>query len=161
MATFESVTYALEHTQLVDAKGNNLGNALQQVAGVTGIAGEIKGEKSGDKQFRLYADLKEGAVEAFGKAQGFERSSNKIGGLIQIYHKGFPDSYRQKRENGVKGMEAGLQPSYSKDKLRSDIDVDYRFGTEHLKPANSDVRAPGNSQKFNDRWPGLRNWWNK
>jgi RHS repeat-associated protein len=43
MATYESVTYALEHTQLVDSKGGNMGNALQQVSGVTGIAGEVAG----------------------------------------------------------------------------------------------------------------------
>jgi hypothetical protein len=35
MATFESVTFALEHTQLVDNQGNNMANALQQVSGIT------------------------------------------------------------------------------------------------------------------------------
>lgn len=161
MATFESVTYALEHTQLADKKGNNMGNALQLVAGVTEIAGEVKGE-SGDKQFRIYADLKEGAVDKFAQAKDFKYSSNrKLLGLIQPYHKGFPDSYRQTRKEGVKGLEAGLQPSISEDGRRSDIDIDYRFGAAHLKAANSDVRAPGNYQKFIDRWPGLRNWWDK
>jgi RHS repeat-associated protein len=161
MATHESVTYALEHTQLVDNQGNNMGNALQQVAGVSKIAGEIPGSSKGDQQFRLYADLKPGAIESFGKAQGFEPSSNKLLGLFQIYHQGFPDSYRQIRRQGVTGMEAGVQPSYNRNTQRSDIDVDYRFGPAHLQPANSDVRAPGNYQKFIDRWPGLRNWWDK
>jgi RHS repeat-associated protein len=81
MATFESVTFALEHTQLVDANGNSMGNALQQVAGVTRIAGEVPGA-SGDQQFRVYADLKLGAIETFAKAQGFEASSNKVLGHI-------------------------------------------------------------------------------
>ncbi len=161
MATFESVTYALEHTQLVDSKGNSMGNALQQVAGVSRIAGEIPGSSKGDEQFRIIADLKPGAVETFGKSQGFEPSSNKVLGLFPIYHQGFPDSFRQTRREGVMGMEAGVQPSYNRNTLRSDIDVDYRFGGAHLQPANSDVRAPGNYQKFIDRWPGLRNWWDK
>jgi hypothetical protein len=160
MSTFESVTYALEHTQLVDSEGNSMGNALQQVAGVTKIAGEVPGA-GGDKQFRLYADLKPGAIENFGNAQGFEPSSNKVLGLFQVYHHGFPDSYCQIRHDGVIGMEAGVQPSYNRKTLGSDIDVDYRFGAAHLQPANSDVRAPGNYQKFIDRWPGLRNWWDK
>jgi hypothetical protein len=163
MATFESVTYALEHTQLIDKQGNNMGNALQQVAGVTTIAGEVP-RASGDKQFRIFADLKEGAIAKFGKAQGFESSPNAPFGVLEVfqkYHKGFPLSYRQLREPGVTGMEAGVQPSYSRDGRRSDIDVDYRFGLSHLQPANSDVRAPGNYQKFIDRWPGLRNWWDK
>jgi hypothetical protein len=82
-------------------------------------------------------------------------------GILQAFHGGFPDSYRQIRIDGQKGMEAGLQPSYNSGTQKADIDVDYRFGQQHLKPANSDVRAPGNYQKFIDRWPGLRNWWDK
>jgi hypothetical protein len=58
-------------------------------------------------------------------------------------------------------MEASLQPSYSRDKSKGDIDVDYRFHLAHVQPANSDIRAKGNYQKFIDRWPGLRNWWDK
>jgi len=161
MATFESVTFALEHTQLVDASGNSMGNALQQVTGVTKIAGEISGSSKGDEQFRIYADLKPGGPESFGRVQGFRPSSNKVLGLFQIYHQGFPDSFRQIRQQGVRGMEVGVQTSYNRSTLRSDIDVDYRFGSAHLRPANSDVRAPGNYQKFIDRWLGLRNWWNK
>ena len=141
-----------------------MGNALQQVNGVTRIAGEAPGA-GGDVQFRIYADLKPGAVDTFGKSQGFESSPNekKFLGIPmgQPYHKGFPYSYRQIRQEGVTGLEAGVQPSYSRDGARSDIDVDYRFGLSHLQPANSDVRAPGNYQKFIDRWPGLRNWWDK
>lgn len=114
-----------------------------------------------DQQFRIFADLRPGAIETFAKAQGFEASSNKVLGLFQIYHKGFPDSFRQIRREGVKGLEAGLQNSYNSSNRRADVDVDYRFGAAHLKPANSDVRAPGNYQKFIDRWPGLRNWWDK
>ena len=162
MATYESVTYALEHTSVIDASGN-LGNALQQVAGVTGIAGEVSGA-GGDKQFRIFADMKPGGIDAIGATPGFKADSNIKARLlffnIQPYHKGFPDSYRQDRKSGVTGMEAGLQPSYSKDKLRADIDVDYRF-LSHLGTANSDIRAKGNYQRFIDRWPGLRNWWDK
>lgn len=163
MATFESVTYALEHTQLMDAKGNDLGNALQQVSGVTKILGEDPKHPNdqGDTQFRIYADLKEGATEKFANAAGFKKGSNKVLGVITVYHDGFPDTFRQTRKEGVKGQEAGLQPSTSKDGRRSDIDVDYRFGGAHFKPSNSDVRASGNYQKFIDRWPGLRNWWDK
>jgi RHS repeat-associated protein len=161
MATFESVTYALEHTQLIGANGSNAGNALQHVSGVTRIAGEIPGSSKGDEQFRVFADLRPGAVEAFAAAQGFEPSSNSVLGLFQIYHQGYPESFRQVRREGVAGMEAGLQPSYSRTTLRADIDVDYRFGAAHLQPANSDVRGPGNYQKFIDRWPGLRDWWKK
>ena len=108
--------------------------------------------------------MEPGGIDAIVGSQGFTASSNAKNFVIfrwQFFHKGFPDSYRQERKEGVKGMEAGLQPSYSKDKLRADIDVDYRFLGAHLQPANSDVRAPGNYQKFIDRWPGLRNWWNK
>jgi hypothetical protein len=127
---------------------------------VAGVAGEVAGA-GGDKQFRIYADLKPGAIETFGKAQGFEASSNKVFGLFQIYHDGFPDSFRQIRIEGDKGLEAGFQPSYNSSNRKADIDVDYRFGRQHLQPANSDVRAPGNYQKFIDRWTGLRNWWDK
>jgi RHS repeat-associated protein len=76
MATFESVTYAMEHTQLIDSAGNNMGNALQQVAGVTAIAGEVEGA-GGDKQFRIYADLKPGAIDKISRSQGFEYSPNE------------------------------------------------------------------------------------
>ena len=133
---------------------------LDQVLGVSRIAGEIPGSSKGDEQFRIFADLKPGAVETFGKAQGFEPSFDNVLGLFQIYHQGFPDSFRQIRQEGVQGVEAGVQSSYNRT-LRSDIDVDYRFGTAHLQPVNSDVRAPENHQKFIDRWPGLRNWWDK
>jgi RHS repeat-associated protein len=155
MATLESVTYALEHTNVSGG-----GNALQQVAGVTGIAGEVKGE-SGDKQFRLFAELTPGAIDKISKTGGFEYSSNVKLGFIQLYHKGFPYSYRQ-------NTLPSLQPSYSKgnillDSLRSDIDIDYEphSSPAHLQPANSDVRAPGHYQQFIDKWPGLRNWWDK
>lgn len=155
MATYESVTYAMEHTSVASG-----GNALQLVSGVTAIAGEVSGA-SGDKQFRLYADLKPGAIDQISKTEGFEFSSNKKLGFIQIYHKGFPDSYRQTSL-------PSLQPSYSRgnilrDALRADIDIDYEPHTSpaHFKPANSDVRAPGHYQKYIDKWPGLRNWWDK
>ena len=162
MSTYESITYALEHTQLYDRQGSSLGTALQQIQGVIGIAGEIAG-RSGDKQFRIYADLKAGTIEAFASTPGFEKKSNALFGieLLQIYHKGYPDSYRQRREKGVKGMEAGLQASYSNNQKRSDIDIDYHFGLKHFRPTNSDVRASGNYRKFVERWPGLRNWWDK
>jgi hypothetical protein len=163
MATFESVTYALEHTQLIDSAGNSFGNALQQVAGVTEIAGEIPGA-SGDKQFRIFANMNIDGIENISRSQGFSSSSNEHRFLFfrwQTLHKGFPYSYRQNREMGVKGLRAGVQPSYSRDKSRADIDVDYRFGLSHIQPANSDIRAPGNYQRFIDRWPGLRNWWDK
>ena len=155
MATYESVTYAMEHTALQGG-----GNALQLVSGVTAIAGEISGA-SGDKQFRLYADLKPGAIDRIAKTEGFEFRPNKKLGFIQFYHLGFPDSYRQTSL-------PSLQPSYAKgdilrDALRSDIDIDYEphKSPAHLTPANSDVRAPGHYQKYIDKWPGLRNWWDK
>jgi len=159
MATFESITYTLEHTQLTDSQGKPAGNALQLVQGVTEILGEVKGA-GGDKQFRMYAELKPEAQKTLPQAKEFEKGSNSFLG-IQIYYRGFPISFRQPRSEGKKGQEAGLQISTSKDIRRSDTDIDYRFGRAHFEPANSDVRAPGNYQKFIDRWPGFRNWWDK
>lgn len=142
MATFESVTYALEHTPVFGSEGEVLGNALQLIAGATGIAGEIPGA-GGDQQFRVFADLKAGAIEGFRSNPDFKASRNKHGPL-QLYHHGFPDSFRQDRFKNRAGYEAGLQPSYDRKKLKSDIDIDYRFFPFHNFPANSDVRAEGN-----------------
>jgi hypothetical protein len=160
MATFESVTYALEHTQLIDSAGNSFGNALQQYAGVTEIAGEIAGA-SGDKQFRIFGELKPGAISVISQSQGWKPSSNKVMLFIQLYHKGFPYSYRQITIPNI-------QTSYASgnmltDFLRTDTDIDYEPKTSpaHFKPANSDIRAPGHYQMFIDKWPGLRNWWDK
>jgi RHS repeat-associated protein len=150
-ATYEAVTHALMNTALTDANGNVVGNALDLVASVDSIAGEVEG-KGGDKQFRVYFTLKEGAAEILQSAQGFARGKNRV------HHEGFPDSFRQGRNPLRKGKRAGLQVSVSADGNRSDVDVDYRFLT-HLTVDNSDVRAEGNYQRHIDRWPGLVKWW--
>ncbi len=158
MATFEAVSHALANTVLVGANGNVLGTALDQIESIEAIAGEIS-SVGGDRQFRLFGTLRPSAIETFEEAVGFEGSSNRSFLGIQFYHKGFPESFRQVRKAGVRGWQAGLQPSYNGGTLRVDIDVDYRSGFGHLGASNSDVRAPGNFQKHIDRWPGLRNWW--
>jgi len=169
MATFESVTYALEHTQLMDEKtGKSLGNALQLVASVDEIVGENIGGKN---HFRLYVNLSSDAVITLEKAKEFgggffnsftpnHKRYDKDGKLITE----FSDNLRQ--EGGL----PSIQVSYAKDRIQADIDIDFRANGEgHTKHYNSDIRQVGpekdngkpisNYQRYIDRWPGLRQWW--
>ena len=41
-----------------------------------------------------------------------------------------------------------MQPSYNSKSMGLEIDIDYRFGSEHTKPDNSNVMAPGNYEEF-------------
>ncbi len=151
-STYDSIIHALKNTMLVDRNGKKLGSVLSLIRSIA----EIRGEDSrlgSDQQFRLIVNLREGALDTLNKAAGFDKGRNVL------FHKGFPISFRQHRESGVKGREAGLQISVSRDGARGDIDIDYRFGFQHFGAANSDVRAKGNTQKLIDRWPGLRPWW--
>lgn len=160
MATFEAVTHALDNTPITDANGNVTGNALQLVAGVTDIRGEILGAR-GDQQFRLFGNLREDVLEVLSSSTGF----GGVGRNLFGFHPGYPISIRQR------GSPPGIQFSISEDGLRGDIDIDYRrrpllgiFDREgHLRPSNSDVMSTqggiSNYQRHIDRWPGLRNWW--
>ena len=148
--TFESVTHALENTQLTDNKGRpikdkdgNQLNALNLVAGITQISGEIKGEKEGRKQFRLLVDLKDGAIDKIANSKEFNDGSFfGLAGNGHIFKNGQVISATGLRQ---KGNEPKLQVSYlKKNKLEADIDVDYRgLGEGHTEPYNSDIRAIG------------------
>jgi hypothetical protein len=77
-----------------------------------------------------------------------------------VYHKGYPTCFRSA------GGTPSIQVSLTRDATRADIDVDYRsskFPTflvnGHLTASNSDVRAGDNSDRHNNQWAGLQNWW--
>ena len=152
--TYDAVTHALMNSTLTDEDGNDLGTALDSVARLERLAGQYYG-RSGDQQFRLYVDLKPDAVETL------ERSTQFFEGhLNTVYHVGYPYSFRQ--EGGV----PNIQISVSEDRLKADIDVDYRSSKSpqalfngHLTSANSDVRAGDNTDRHNRRWSGLVAWW--
>jgi hypothetical protein len=156
-STYEANTYALEHTQLTDKKGNSLGNALSLVQSVDQIVGENIG---GDHHERLYVTLTADATQILDKSTQFKGSSDFFG-----LHGEYSDSFRQKEGH------PSIQISYNpKDKTRGDIDIDYRgLGEGHTKHYNSDIRQVGpekdngkpisNYQRYIDRWPGLRQWW--
>jgi RHS repeat-associated protein len=153
-ATYEGVTGALMNTTLTDKNGKSLGNALDLVEKIDIVAGKIKG-KGGDEQFRVYVQLTSNAESTLKAATHLEYGKNTF------FHAEFENSYRQERKDGKKGLEAGFQISATKDYKRADIDVDYRFGFAHVKEDNSNVQAEGNFQKQIDRFPGMRNWWEK
>jgi hypothetical protein len=156
-ATYEANTYAMEHTELHDKKGNDLGNALSLVKSVDQIVGENPG---GDTHVRLYVTLTDNAIDTLSKSKEFSHDHDVFG-----LHHGYDESYRQE------GGPPGVQFSYkSKDKTQGDIDIDYRSmnpfkGEGHTKHYNSDVRQLGpekhidNYQRFIDRWPRLHRWW--
>src|SRR5438445_10628459 len=73
--------------------------------------------------------------------------------VIHVFHPGYPFSFRQVRRFAVRGQQAGLHISIARDGRSAVIHIDYRFWILHLWPANSDVRAPGNSEMHVDRWP--------
>jgi RHS repeat-associated protein len=159
-ATYEANTFAMEHTILHDKKGNELGNALSLVKSVDQIVGDNIGGKT---HFRLYATLTDKAVETLDKSREFDHSSDIFG-----LHGEYSESYRSK---GI----PSIQVSYNPDaKTRGDIDIDYRSENPlkregHTKHYNSDIRQVGpetdkngsisNYQRYNNRWPNLRQWW--
>ena len=151
--TFEAVTHALMTTALTDGSGAALGDALALIDEVETVRGEVAGAP-GDRQFRMYARLKTGAVGMLSRSQQFKRGVDNA-----IYHKGYPTNYREK---GV----PSVQISIALDGRRADIDVDYRASffpvglfNGHLTASNSDVRAGSNFDRHVNRWSGFDNWW--
>ncbi len=153
-ATFEAITHALLNTSLSDESGAPMGNALELVLHMETVRGQMPGV-GGDLQFRMYARLRPDALDVLHRCQEFKRGPDNV-----TFHKGYPQSFRQ--QGGV----PSIQISVSADGHRADIDVDYRsskFPTAllngHLSAANSDVRAGDNSNRHNERWSGLTDWW--
>lgn len=152
--TFEAVTHALMTTNLTDKSGKSLGNALELVQGIEAINGKVPRAR-GDLQFRIYVLLKPDALQKLKDSSEFFRDRDNT-----VYHQGYPLNYRQD------GGAPSIQISIAKDGRHADIDVDYRSSqfpsalfNGHLSAANSDVRAGNNTQKHNQRWQGLPDWW--
>ena len=153
-ATYQAVTNALITTELTNEAGESLGTALDLVQHVETARGKVKGV-GGDRQFRMYCRLKEGAREVLEEALEFKRGHDNT-----VYHKGYPLNYRQQ------GGAPSMQISMSADETRADIDVNYRSSkfpaalfNGHLSSANSDVRAGNNYERHSNRWDGLQDWW--
>jgi hypothetical protein len=152
--TFDAVTNALMTTPLTDASGARFGDALDLLERVESVRGQVEGA-SGDRQFRMYATLKEAALDMLDRSREFSRATDNT-----VYHKGYPISYRQQ------GGTPSIQVSIALDGRRADIDVDYRSSSfpvglfnGHLSSSNSDVRAGNNYDRHANRWAGFQNWW--
>lgn len=155
-STFAAITNGLLFTSLTDASGKRFGPAIDLVDSIDAIAGEEEG-KGSDEQFRLYVSLKPGALGKLDISREFVHGKNNT-----IFHKGFPINYRQK------GSVPTLQFSIANDKIKADIDIDYKSSgfpaalfNGHLSAANSDVRSTGNYSTHLRRWPGLLDWWDE
>ena len=69
--TFSAITHALIHTTLTDKDGKSLGaSAIILIDKVDTVAGQIPGV-GGDEQFRIYIELKPGALDILAKAKEF------------------------------------------------------------------------------------------
>jgi hypothetical protein len=152
--TFNAVTHALLSTQLTDESGRKLGSAIQIIDKLDSVLGEVPGA-GGDHQFRIYVQLKPGALDVLDNSREFRRMGDNT-----TYHKGYPICYRSKP------AVPSIQVSATRDKARADIDVDYRSSgfpnglvNGHLSASNSDVRAGRNDEIHNNQWLGLNNWW--
>ncbi len=152
--TFEAVTHALYFSKLTNQSGKPMGTALDLVAELEGIAGEVEG-KRGDVQYRLYVKMIPGAESKLLESQEFKKDKDNT-----VYHKEYPLNFRQK------GKYPTIQFSMMRDGSRADIDVDYRSSKPpqalfngHLTAGNSDVRAGNNYNGHLSRWAGLINWW--
>jgi hypothetical protein len=152
--TFNAVTHALVSTSLTDASGGKLGSAIQIIDKLETVHGALPGTR-GDDQFRIYVQLKPGALEMLDKSQEFRRMADN-----GVYHKGYPICYRSLP------VVPSIQVSATRDKTRADLDVDYKSSSfpkglvdGHLTAGNSDVRAGHNYETHNNRWQGLNNWW--
>ena len=153
--TFNAVTHALLMTKLTDASGESLSDsAMDLVDRVDEVAGQILGSR-GDRQFRIYVQLKPGALELLTRSKEFSRTADNT-----VYHKGYPICFRST------GGTPSIQFSLSRDASRADIDVDYRSSifpvalfNGHLMASNSDIRARGNDEKHIQQWAGMQNWW--
>ena len=153
--TFNAVTHALSITSLTDAAGRSMNlTALDLVAKVDAVAGNIPGQ-SGDRQFRMYVQLRPDAQRMLEQSREFSRQVDNT-----VYHKGYPVCFRGS------GGTPSIQFSLARDGTHGDIDVDYRSSAfpimlinGHLTASNSDVRAGNNDERHNGRWTGLTNWW--
>ena len=152
--TFNAVTHALISTQLTGESGQKLGSAIQIVDKLDTVRGEVLGAR-GDEQFRIYVQLKPGALDLLDQSQEFRRTDDNA-----VYHKGYPICYRSKPSV------PSIQVSATRDKTRADVDVDYKSSgfpkalvNGHLSSSNSDVRAGRNDEIHNSQWSGLNNWW--
>jgi hypothetical protein len=152
--TFNAVTQALLATQLTDARGSKLGSAMQIIDKVDTVHGAIPGTR-GDEQFRIYVQLKPGALELLAKSQEFRREDDNT-----VYHKGYPICYRSRPPV------PSIQVSATRDGTRADLDIDYKASglpkalvNGHLTASNSDVRAGHNYDTHISQWQGLNNWW--
>jgi hypothetical protein len=152
--TFSAVTHALLRTPLTDEAGAALGDsAMILIDKIDRVFGRVEGA-GGDKQFRIYVQLKPNALEILEKSQEFGRASDNT-----VYHKGFPTCFRSQGTPSI-------QVSMTKDGKRADIDVDYRSSkfpvaliNGHLTASNSDIRSGNNDERHNGRWAGVSNWW--
>lgn len=162
-STYESIAHALESVGKLD---------IVQV--VTAIWGADPGSTDGKDQFRISVILADGAVEdlleegsGFSKAQfGLGRFSVGWGhvklpdGTVVDYRGA--DSVRQ-----VVHRRPALQISWLEaDSRVGEIDIDYREGSSHNLPANSDVTdelpdgGPTHYKLHVERYgAGLTRWW--
>lgn len=153
--TFNAVTHALQRTTLTDKAGKPMNmTALDLVERVETVAGSVPG-KGGDKQFRIYVEVRPDTQAVLEKCREFRRGPDNT-----VFHKGYPTCFR-----GA-GSVPNIQFSLARSGKRADIDVDYRSSSfpimlvnGHLTASNSDVRAGDNDQRHNNRWSGLANWW--
>jgi hypothetical protein len=152
--TYDAVTHALMNSKLTNKDGSSLGVSLDLVDRVDRVAGQYFG-RSGDEQFRIYADLVPNAKETLDKSKEFFRDKENT-----VYHVGYPISFRQE------GRVPNIQFSVSEDGSKADVDVDYRSSkmpqamfNGHLTSANSDVRAGDNYVRHAGRWSGFIDWW--
>lgn len=152
--TFEAITHALKTTPLTDASGASLGDALDLIEHVDTVRGKVVAAP-GDRQFRMYVRLKDGAMDTLMRSREFARRADNT-----VYHKGYPINFRG--ESGV----PSLQISIALGRRQADVDVDYRASSfpaalfnGHLTSSNSDVRAGNNYAKHTGQWSGLQNWW--
>jgi hypothetical protein len=152
--TYEAITHALWFTKLTDESGKPMGSALDLVASLENIAGEVPG-KRGDVQYRLYVKMVPGAEEKLLECQQFKKDKDNT-----VYHKEYPLNFRQK------GKYPTLQFSMTRPAERADIDVDYKSSKApqalfngHLTAGNSDVRSGSNYNGHVSHWKGLINWW--
>ena len=153
--TFNAVTHALSRTPLTDSAGRSMNlTALDLIAKVDAVAGGIPGE-SGDKQFRIYVQLRPDAQQLLQQSREFSRQVDNT-----VYHRGYPICFRGS------GGTPSIQFSLARDGTHGDIDVDYRQSqfpimliNGHLTASNSDVRAGNNDERHNGHWAGLMNWW--
>ena len=153
--TFSAVTHALLRTKLTDDSDKPLADSAFGLVGkVDRLVGQVPGAR-GDQQFRIYVQVKPGAMDLLEKSKEFRRAAENT-----VYHRGYPICFRS-----MAGTPS-IQVSLTGDATRADIDVDYRSSTfpvflvnGHLASSNSDVRAGDNDERHNKQWAGLQNWW--